>query len=201
MCREACRPRRIFRLLREIDDRDERERTRREWGLVGLDDWGRLRPIRHYGSGLHGQINRGIAGADWEEYFGGRSEGLAVFEKQAAERTRRDRYLRGSQVAQLYEAASYLNQEHGVCLNSHVTIVYSLLGITDQRQAAELLSDFHRLTAAWFRRREARYQYLYVHENAGAWGFHTHLLIHFPRNLHRRRPCSILAMWSASSAA
>ena len=58
-----------FKLLREIDDPNERERTRREWGLLGLDDHGRAayRPI--FGTGYDCDLNRAILGHDLEEFL------------------------------------------------------------------------------------------------------------------------------------
>jgi hypothetical protein len=124
-----------FKLLREIDDPNERERTRREWGLLGLDDHGRVayRPI--FGTGYDCDLNRAILGHDLEGFLQG--DPLMIAEEQRAEQRRqRGRlYLTKDQVAHLYDAASFLIQEHAVFLNSQITICYRQLGMGDHRSA------------------------------------------------------------------
>ncbi len=175
----------LLKQLAAISDPEQRERTRREWGLLGLDKQGRPGYMPISGSGLQSAINRGIVGDCPESFFGADTEGLRGFRARRAEVDRQRLYLNVGHVGRMYDSVEYLNLDCGLLLNTHITIVYPLLGVADQGAAAVLLSDFHREAGAWFRRLKYRYYFIYVHENARDMGFHTHLLTHLP-HWHQR---------------
>jgi hypothetical protein len=171
----------IFKQLAEISNREERERFRREWGLVGLDGHGRPGYVPIYGSGYQSAINQGVVGSDPESYFGDDKQALKAYRARRKKIEREWDCLNGESVRRLYEALSYLNLVYRLVMNTQIVIAYELLGITDHEEAALLLSDFHREAAAWFRRRkEHPYFHVYVHENARDRGFHTHLMTRVP---------------------
>jgi hypothetical protein len=112
-----------------------------------------------------------------------------------------------NEVPRLYGAVSFLMWAHGLVINAHLTINWGLLGVTDHRRAAMLLSRYNHEAAKWLkvgdtgrlRKRLTKrawgggssHFFVYVHEHARDHGFHTHELIHVPR--HRAQA---FAEWS-----
>lgn len=105
--------------------------------------------------------------------------------------------LNGSEVVNLYNAVSFTMRHHGVVLNSHITIVWRLMGVRDHAEATRLLTAFNHEVAKWLavgsepaqvRKRMTKraemggseHMYVYVHENARDMGFHTHELAFIP---------------------
>jgi hypothetical protein len=89
--------------------------------------------------------------------------------------TDRRQSLTVEEVGRLYDAVSFLNED-GLVLNTHVTIMYALLGVTGHAAGAKMLSDFHRRARASLRDQGYPYHFVDTHEHARDRGFHTHLL-------------------------
>jgi len=89
------------------------------------------------------------------------------------------------EVGAQYDAVSFLNRESGLVLNAFLTIVYPLLGIKDHRTAATLLWRYNHDARMWLERREISHHYVYAYEDAASHGYHTHQLAYVPRE-HRK---------------
>lgn len=102
-----------------------------------------------------------------------------------------------SEVSSLYSALAFAMWQYGRVMNTHVTICWKLLGVTDHNEAARLLSLYNHEAAKWLavgdgdgvvRSRRARrasgtsahHVFVYVHEQALEKGFHSHELMCLP---------------------
>jgi hypothetical protein len=97
-----------------------------------------------------------------------------------------------------YEGIAFAMAQHGVVMNAHITINWRQMGVDDASKAVALLGEFNGEAAKWLRvgkpdglperasRRQGYgtdYFYVFVHENVGEQGFHTHLLCFIPAAL------------------
>lgn len=95
-------------------------------------------------------------------------------------------YLTKAQVQQLWEASSFLVQEHGELLNTRLVVSHDRLGISDPDDATQLISDLtHELGMAlrrWSGSSHRGFHFLYVHEpySAPESGFRTVLAAVIP---------------------
>jgi hypothetical protein len=97
----------------------------------------------------------------------------------------------------LYKAIAFAMRYHGVVLNTHLTIPWGYLGVSDGEQAAWLLTRFNHEAGKWLKvgdamrpgrkRRTQRgssegseHFYVYVHEWGRRHGLHTHELAFIP---------------------
>jgi DNA polymerase III subunit gamma/tau len=90
-------------------------------------------------------------------------------------------YLSSVQVERLYDAATFLPQEHGLLFNTLVHLDHGALGIVDENLATELVSKLtHELSLrckVWSH--GAKAHWLYVHRNTGC-GIQTDIVLHLP---------------------
>lgn len=107
------------------------------------------------------------------------------------------RSFTGHDAVRLYEAAAFAMWRFGLAFNGHLTIMWRGPGIVDHVRAAAVLSAFNKEATAWLRVGElgpdrkrmnkraalgsSPHVYAYVHENTQGHGFHTHQLLHVPR--------------------
>ena len=108
--------------------------------------------------------------------------------------------LSGREVVKLFKNISFSMWRFGPVgiMNTHITILWSTLGIKDHNRATKLLGEYLNRAQRWARvglpearpsrqRRRARtcegfiFRYVYVHECGGAHGFHSHILAHVPK--------------------
>jgi hypothetical protein len=87
-------------------------------------------------------------------------------------------------------------RHHGVVMNTHITIVWRMMGVEDHGHATRLLTAFNHEARKWLvvgtpngpRQRPTKraglggspYMYVYVHENSRDQRFHTHQLTFIP---------------------
>jgi hypothetical protein len=116
----------------------------------------------------------------------------------------------GREVARLYDAVAFLMWQHGLVMNTHVTINWRLLGFSDDRRAVKILGRYNHEAAKWLkvgysdadRKRMTKrawaggseHYWIYVHEHGCYEGFHTHQLCVIP-------PDKATAFWKWSLAA
>ena len=91
---------------------------------------------------------------------------------------------------QLLHSVAFLNDQDGVAFNGMITINFSQLGLSGEREAARALTMLNEALADKIRRYDGRWGYelphyfLYVHEDvASSYGHHVHQLIVVPRGL------------------
>ncbi|MCU4181787.1 hypothetical protein [Bosea sp. BH3] len=101
------------------------------------------------------------------------------------------------EVFKIYQAIAFAMRHHGVVLNTHLTIAWGYLGVSDGEQAAWMLTRFNNEAAKWLkvgyipsvqRRRfgqrasaeSSEHFYVYVHEWGRRYGLHTHELAFIP---------------------
>ena len=174
--------------LAGISDPEERARFRREAGLLDEDD-GAVAFDPPTGSGYEAQLGRAIIGHDREAYLGGLlhdeplvREALREEANCIAERDRAALYLSRADVQAIYDATSFLGQEHGLTFNAMITVSYGALGLTDPAAMTELLTDFLDEAGDQVERWGHPWHAVYVHEHSDQRGLHTHILatIHPP---------------------
>jgi hypothetical protein len=100
--------------------------------------------------------------------------------------------LSGKEVIKLYNAINFAQWQFGPSsiFNAHIIILWETYGIKNHEHASALLGLYLNEARKWAkvghnpdpRRRRARtgkafvFRYVYVHENTGAQGFHSHVL-------------------------
>jgi hypothetical protein len=100
------------------------------------------------------------------------------------------------EAGRLYNAVAFAQWSYGLVLNSHMTVVWGLLGVQDHRQATHILSKFNHEAAKWFqvegsgRRRKGTgaqtwggrslYIWAFIAENTNERGLHVHQIFHAP---------------------
>jgi hypothetical protein len=106
--------------------------------------------------------------------------------------------LTGKEVVKLYNAIAFAMWQFGLPMNAHATLNWGLMGVTDPESAMKVLGKYNHEVAKWVRRkgpdiysRGGEHIYVYVHENGGTNGFHTHQLM-YVRPAFRRE----LDIWS-----
>ncbi|MBR1191469.1 hypothetical protein [Bradyrhizobium sp. AUGA SZCCT0160] len=126
----------------------------------------------------------------------------------APARPLRAAYLTTKEVRKVYNAMSYAMWKDGVVMNTHIIIVWSMVGLSEAEGDAILRDYLHK--AQKFsevgtkprRRRVAKpreggeLRYVWVHENAPNRGFHSHVLLRLPRSAQKE-----FEMWSRKSLA
>jgi hypothetical protein len=107
-------------------------------------------------------------------------------------------FLSSDEIIKLYNAMAYAMWKDGVVLNTHVIILWSQMGLTEQEGDAVLGQYLHK-AQKWLRvgtkprrrfKADARYEgaelrYAWVHENAPNRGFHSHVLLNVPPQLSK----------------
>lgn len=100
-------------------------------------------------------------------------------------------------VCKVYDAMAYAMLHHGVVMNMHVTIIWSMLGLSEE-EGSEILGKYLHGAQKWLRvgckprkrrvanaRTGTELRFVWVHENAPGRGFHSHVLCHLPVALKR----------------
>lgn len=173
--------------IAEIDDPEIRARTRREWGLVGIDEDGCAGLLGEVdGAGPDASMNGAIAGRTWPDFYAGDATALAAEVAADKRRARASQYLTRADVKEVFDAVSFAVQETGVLFNSQITIAYRYLGVEDDRIATVLLSDYLRELRMRMKAWGFRFDYAYVHERSKERGFHTHVISALPAHLRDR---------------
>lgn len=115
-----------------------------------------------------------------------------VAKKSTSPKPLRYAYLTAPEVQKVYNAMSYAMWKDGVVMNSHVIIMWSMMGLSEAEGDA-ILHDYLKKAQHWCKvgtkprqRRVAnmragrKLRYVWVHENDLRRGFHSHLLLHLP---------------------
>lgn len=93
----------------------------------------------------------------------------------------REQYLDVAQAEYLYDAASFLPQQYGLLMNTHIRLNFAELGIANETDASRLVSRLtHELSLrvrAWSRHRQAHWLYVNRRSNSG---LHTDIGLHLP---------------------
>jgi len=116
----------------------------------------------------------------------------------ASSKPQRLAYLTKNEVRKIYNAMSYAMWNDGVVMNSHVIIMWSMMGL-NEAEGDKVLGDYLHKAQKWCQvgtkprqRRVANarmgreLRYVWVHENDFRRGFHSHLLLHLPDGADQR---------------
>lgn len=116
----------------------------------------------------------------------------SVAKKSASPKPLRYAYLTAPEVRKIYNAMSYAMWKDGVVMNSHVIIMWSMMGLSEAK-GDEILGDYLHKAQHWCRvgtqprqrrvvnmRVGRELRYAWVHENDFGRGFHSHLLLYLP---------------------
>lgn len=157
----------------------------RQSGLAGLDQYGRPEFALISGSGPNAALHQAIHGHDRQEYLHNqlgdeelvqeclqREVGALAAKGYAAP------YLSRAEVHAIYDAASFLPQEHARFFNVFITLSYRHLGVSNPNAMAKLLTDFLAEADGQIGRWEHSLHWIYVHECSEEHGLHTHILAH-----------------------
>jgi DNA polymerase-3 subunit gamma/tau len=93
-----------------------------------------------------------------------------------------DEWLSMEQAERIYEAASFLGQEHGLLFNAHLELRHDLLGASGGREVAQLVSDMTHELGIRLRRwpsPPSQLHWLYVHQSAPRPA--TQIALHLPK--------------------
>lgn len=159
----------------------------RQAGLEPTDRYGRptFEPV--LGSGSEVSLHRAIHGHDREMYLrvqlGNeelvhqvlRNRACALAAKRGAAP-----YLNLRDGRAVYDATSFLSQEHGLFFNAFITLAYRQLGVNDPAAMTKLLTDFLGEADGQIKRWGHAFHWLYIHEHSEERGLHTHVLAHVP---------------------
>lgn len=123
-------------------------------------------------------------------------------------RASRSSLLTGEEVMKLYDGLSFAMWRHGVTMNVHVVIIWSMMGI-DEVEGAKRLGKYLSEAMKWMQvgsgprwhrvknpREGVELRYAWVHENAPGRGFHSHILMNVPPALTKS-----FEVWSRSCLA
>jgi hypothetical protein len=113
-------------------------------------------------------------------------------EKAASPKPQRLAYLTTNEVRKIYNAMSYAMWKDGIVMNSHVIIMWSMMGLSEA-EGDEILGDYLHKAQKWCQvgtkprqrrvanaRMGGQLRYVWVHENDLRRGFHSHLLLYLP---------------------
>lgn len=157
----------------------------RQSGLAGLDQYGRPDFELISGSGPNAALHQAIHGHDHQAYLHDqlgdeelvqetlRSRALALTAKGDAAP-----YLSRAEVHYVYDAASFLPQEHARLFNVFITLSYRQLGVSNPNEMTKLLTDFLAEADGQIGRWGHAFHWIYVHECSEEHGLHTHILAH-----------------------
>lgn len=128
--------------------------------------------------------------AAWATAAEARSKSVA--NKSTSPKPLRYAYLTTPEVGKVYNAMSYAMWKDGVVMNSHVIIMWSMMGLSEA-EGDRILRDYLNKAQKWCRvgtkprqrrvvnmRIGRKLRYVWVHENDFGRGFHSHLLLHLP---------------------
>lgn len=120
-----------------------------------------------------------------------------VVTQRASNRPMRPAYLTKNEVRKVYNAMSYAMWKDGVVMNTHLIVVWSMMGLSPVEGDA-ILSKYLHKAQKWVRvgnkprqRRVANarvgseLRYVWVHENDQKRGFHSHVLLRLPRSARK----------------
>ncbi|WP_038934304.1 hypothetical protein [Bradyrhizobium japonicum] len=115
-----------------------------------------------------------------------------VTKKSTSPKPLRPAYLTKNEVQKVYNAMSYAMWKDGVVMNSHVIIMWSMMGLSEAEGDA-ILHNYLKKAQHWCKvgtkprqRRVANMRagrelrYVWVHENDLRRGFHSHLMLYLP---------------------
>lgn len=104
----------------------------------------------------------------------------------------RGSYLNTTEVQKIYNAMAYAMWKDGIVMNTHVIIIWSMMGLSESEGSA-ILGRYLQVAQKWLRvgtksrrrrvanaRTGTELRYVWVHENAVSRGFHSHVLLHLP---------------------
>ncbi|MCB2058279.1 MAG: AAA family ATPase [Novosphingobium sp.] len=94
-------------------------------------------------------------------------------------------HLTGQQAYDIYEAATFLIQEHGLYFNARLLIRFSALGISDEKQAASAFTDFCRNLAQRLKEWGSPLHRIALLERTPE-GIHGRLVFHLPEPLRQQ---------------
>jgi hypothetical protein len=175
----------VEKYLATISDPEERARTRREFCALEPHRRGRSGFTPSAGVGPQAGLNNAIVGADYLTYL--RSLGAAdddiedILREEACARVAKAEqrpFLTREDGRAIYDAASFLTQEHNVFLNALITIAYDQLGLSEPAAMTRLLTDFLDEADGQMKRWGHPWHWVYVHERSAERGLHTHVLAH-----------------------
>lgn len=105
--------------------------------------------------------------------------------------------LTSTDVCKIYEAMAFGMWAHGVVMNAHVVIIWSMIGL-DELQGAKVLGEYLHEAKKWMRvgsgprirriskpRSGSELHYVWVHENAPGRGFHSHVLMNVDQRIRK----------------
>lgn len=109
----------------------------------------------------------------------------------------RPAYLTKNEVRKVYNAMSYAMWKDGVVMNTHLIILWSMMGLSESEGDA-ILRDYLHKAQKWLRvgnkprqrrvanaRAGSELRYVWVHENAPNRGFHSHVLLRLPGSVRK----------------
>lgn len=175
-----------FDFLKEIDDLEERERFRREFCMLEPDELGYRRPRGIVGNGYNSQLNKAILGHTEEQQLVnvlGEEEAAEVNRRKDAKKKQEGetrQFMSWDQARDVYNAASFLTQEHNLFFNAFITIAYKALKIDEEERMTKVFTSFLDEVGGQMKRWGYEWFYLYVHENSQERGLHTHVLAYVP---------------------
>lgn len=110
----------------------------------------------------------------------------------------RESWLTKREVRKVYNAMSYAMFKDGIIMNTHLIIIWSMMGLSP-REANAVMDEYLNGARKWLRvgmrptkrrsenpRTGVELRYVWVHENAPERGFHSHILIYLPRSLKEK---------------
>ncbi|WFT96080.1 hypothetical protein QA633_02880 [Bradyrhizobium barranii] len=122
----------------------------------------------------------------------------SVTKKSTSPKPLRPAYLTAPEVQKVYDAMSYAMWKDGVVMNSHVIIMWSMMGLSEA-EGDKILHDYLEKARHWCKvgtkprqRRVAnmrvgrKLRYVWVHENDFGRGFHSHILLYLPDGACKR---------------
>jgi hypothetical protein len=175
----------VEKYLADISDPEERARTRREFCALEPQRRGRSGFRPSTGSGPQAALNNAIVGADFESYM----RSLGESDDDVEDRRREETLIQGARQADkpflsredgraIYDAASFLTQEHNLFFNALITIAYRPLRLSEPDAMTRLLTNFLDESGGRMERWGHPWHYVYVHEHSNERGLHTHVLAH-----------------------
>lgn len=115
----------------------------------------------------------------------------------------RESWLTRREVRKIYNAMSYAMFKDGIIMNTHLIIIWSMMGLSPEEGNA-ILGKYLHGAQKWLRvgckprkrrvasaRTGTELRFAWVHENAPGRGFHSHVLLHLPYGLKKD-----FEMWS-----
>lgn len=89
------------------------------------------------------------------------------------------RTITENEFASVYAAADFAYQ-HGLWLDTHITLSWSRLGAGGEQCAQKHFLNFTKCVRDWLKHKHLPYFSIYGHEHGSAVGLHTHFLLHLP---------------------